>query len=128
MNRNMSATMKIQKEWRKRAEELRRLRNTFRQIAKSVWFERFILLVVFWTGVNVGLQTCFDDNVPWLQGTNAVILFIFVVEFIIKFFAEWPTPLGYFSDSWNVFDFIIVCVGVIDVFYTAFGPTNSSKN
>ena len=41
---------------------------------------------------------------------DQVILWIFVVEIVIKMGAEGKQPWRYFADPWNVFDFIIVAV------------------
>ncbi|MEM7252939.1 MAG: ion transporter, partial [Pseudomonadota bacterium] len=44
---------------------------------------------------------------------NRVILWIFVVEVILKLTAVWPRVSEYFADPWNVFDFLIVAVSLV---------------
>jgi voltage-gated sodium channel len=91
--------------------------NTFSQtskkIADSAWFNNFILSVILGAGVVVGIQT-YGDQVAHMKELlwtlDQIILFIFLVEVIIKMAAEGSRPLRYFRDPWNVFDFSIVAV------------------
>jgi voltage-gated sodium channel len=39
---------------------------------------------------------------------NRIVLIIFIIEVLVKLIAEFPKPWKYFTDAWNVFDFIIV--------------------
>ena len=41
------------------------------------------------------------------------MLSVFVLECAIKITACGEAPYRYFADSWNVFDFLIVCVSVL---------------
>lgn len=84
-----------------------------RKIAESPWFNNFILAVILLAGVVVGVQTYGEQvadykNLLWTL--DQIILFIFLVEVIIKMTAEGDRPLRYFRDPWNVFDFSIVAV------------------
>jgi len=38
---------------------------------------------------------------------------IFIVEIVVKLVAEGNTPFNFFKDAWNVFDFVIVVVGLL---------------
>lgn len=80
-------------------------------IAEDARFQNFITLVIIFAGILVGLETypyVVDHAGPVLHVLDKVVLYIFVVEIAIKMAAEWPRPHRYFSDSWNVFDFVIV--------------------
>ena len=44
---------------------------------------------------------------------DLVILIIFILEIVIKMIAEGNKPLHFFTDAWNVFDFLIVAVGLM---------------
>ena len=44
---------------------------------------------------------------------DAIILWIFILEIVIKLIAEGNKPLNFFTDGWNVFDFLIVAVGLM---------------
>ena len=38
---------------------------------------------------------------------------IFIIELVVKLLAEGRWPWRFFSDAWNVFDFLIVAVGLM---------------
>ena len=84
-----------------------------RTIAESRWFNNFILIVILGAGVVVGIET-YGEQVshlkPLLWTLDQIILFIFLVEVIIKMTAEGNRPWRYFNDPWNIFDFSIVAV------------------
>lgn len=42
-----------------------------------------------------------------------VILWILVAELLMKLWAAWPRPGAFFTDGWNVFDFVIVVVSLL---------------
>jgi len=42
-----------------------------------------------------------------------IVLIIFIVEIVVKLIAEGNQPLDFFRDAWNVFDFLIVAVGLM---------------
>jgi len=46
---------------------------------------------------------------------DIAVLWIFVLEIVVKFAAEGKTPWLFFKDSWNVFDFFIVAVGFMPI-------------
>ena len=81
-------------------------------------FTTFIIFIIFVAAVMVGLQTSAQfaaDNELALFIIDWVIMFIFVVEIVVKFVAEGKRPWVYFGDSWNVFDFFIVLVGFFPI-------------
>jgi len=82
-----------------------------RTIADDRRFQNFITLVILAAGVLVGLET-FPSAVARYGGIlhilDEIVLGIFVVEIVIKMAAESPRPWRYFTDPWNVFDFVIV--------------------
>jgi len=84
-----------------------------RSIADATWFQNFIIGVILAAGVIVGIQTYEDFTARYarlIHGLDAAILWIFVVEVVIKMGAEGRRPWRYFLDPWNVFDFVIVAV------------------
>ena len=87
--------------------------NTCKRISEAQWFTNFILGVILVAGVVVGLQTYkqFEaDHRELLHALDTIILGIFVLEVAIKIIAQGRSPLNYFKDPWNVFDFTIVVV------------------
>jgi voltage-gated sodium channel len=82
-----------------------------RKIEKAPWFHGGIIGVIIFAGILVGLETYPEIMVlygSWLHLLDRLVLAIFTVEILIKFVARYPRPLQFFSDPWNVFDFIIV--------------------
>lgn len=85
---------------------------------RSRWFNNFIMGVILLAGVIVGIQTYGEQVAEWktlLYRIDKVILGIFVLEVFIRMMAEDRRPWRYFSDPWNVFDFVIVSVGLMAV-------------
>jgi voltage-gated sodium channel len=84
-----------------------------KSIAEAPWFSNFIIGVILFAGVLVGVQTypsMVETYGTALHFTDQVILWIFVAEIVIKMGAEGAKPWRYFLDPWNVFDFLIVAV------------------
>ncbi len=84
-----------------------------RSIADAAWFQNFIIGVILAAGVVVGIQTYAEftaRHAVLLHFLDSTILWIFVVEVVIKMGAEGRRPWRYFYDPWNVFDFVIVAV------------------
>jgi voltage-gated sodium channel len=95
------------------------LSQTCRKIAESSWFNNFIIATILAAGVVVGIQTYGEQVAEWkwlLNILDQLILFIFLVEVIIKMTAEGNKPWRYFHDGWNIFDFTIVAVCYIALF------------
>ncbi len=83
----------------------------FAKIENSAFFQRFILGVIIFSAVVVGLETSRSVMAQYsavLHLLDNVIISIFVVEVLMKWAARWPRPWTYFQDGWNVFDFVIV--------------------
>jgi voltage-gated sodium channel len=84
-----------------------------KSIADAAWFQNFIIAVILAAGVVVGVQTYGDfaaRHQTVLHFLDQTILWIFVVEVVIKIGAEGRRPWRYFRDPWNLFDFVIVAV------------------
>lgn len=84
-----------------------------RSLTDAAWFQNFIIAVILLAGVVVGLQTYPEftsRHATILNLLDSAILWIFVVEVLVKMGAEGRRPWRYFLDPWNVFDFTIVAV------------------
>ncbi|MBK0327131.1 ion transporter [Rhodobacteraceae bacterium F11138] len=73
-----------------------------------------ILGVIIFNAITLGMST--SDNVnavigPVLKIIDQVVLMIFVAELALKFFAYGIR--GFFANPWNVFDFIVVGLGLL---------------
>lgn len=85
----------------------------FRKIVDSKTFQYFIIGVILAAGVIVGLETysgLMDTHGDLLHLLDHIVLYIFVVEILLKIGAKGSKPWEFFNDGWNVFDFIIVAV------------------
>ena len=84
-----------------------------KHIVQSSVFNRFIIGVIIFAGILVGIQTFPETEAQ--HGTlinilDQTILWIFVLEILLKMIVLSPKPHHFFKDGWNVFDFIIVAV------------------
>ena len=87
--------------------------ENLKRITESGWCNNTIRIVILLAGLCVGLETDSAITDRWgepLGLINDLILWIFVVEAALKIAAEGNRPWRYFTDWWNVFDFIIVAV------------------
>jgi voltage-gated sodium channel len=74
-------------------------------------FSNFIAAVIVFAGVMVGLQT--DGIVQENLLIEESIKWCFVVEALLKIVGEMLTPMRYFDDPWNKFDFFIVVMSFL---------------
>lgn len=93
-------------------------------LVQSNAFSNFIIGVILVAGIMVGLETYegfVQQHKAIFSVIDRIILFIFVVEVILKILAEGARPWRYFLNPWNLFDFTIVAVSVLpfDVRYVA---------
>lgn len=87
--------------------------NFSKRIAESKWFQTLIILVIVLAGIVVGIQTYGDQVSHYAQLLHRLdlfILIIFTIEVFVKILAEGKKPYMYFTDGWNIFDFLIVAV------------------
>lgn len=90
--------------------------SRLKQFCESDEFNGFMMMTILLAGALVGCSTdkaLAQDEL--LKTLERLVLFIFIIEFLMKFFGDWPKPWLYFMDWWNVFDFSIVAVGVINL-------------
>lgn len=90
----------------------------FQSVATAQWFSRFITMVILFAGALVGLETY--SSVVEKHGTvlhllDQMVLWIFVLEVVVKMGAEGSKPWHYFKDPWNCFDFAIVAAAFMPV-------------
>lgn len=91
-------------------------KSVLQRVVKSAEFQYFILFCVLLGALLAGLQTSksLRHNIA-LNVIDALILLIFTLEAAMRMAAEWPEAQNYFKDGWNVFDFTIVVMGLLDV-------------
>ena len=90
------------------------------RITTSTWFQLLILLLILLSGTLSGVE-CYlgtDGSATALRViavTQDVILWIFVLEITLKITACGRRPWAFFTNGWNVFDFLIVAVCLMPV-------------
>ncbi len=87
-----------------------------KKTADSKWFQHFVTIAILIAGVLVGMATYPEFSARHetvLEILNKIILVIFIVEILVKMIAEGKKPWLYFTDAWNIFDFIIVAAAFL---------------
>lgn len=92
------------------------LNATFNQIKSNKFFELFVVSVIIFSAVVIGLKTYTlpDYFTQIILVTDWLITFIFLVEITIRFLAE-PDKKTFFKKGWNIFDTLIVVVSIIPI-------------
>ncbi len=87
-----------------------------RRIADSASFQHFILGVIVFAAVLIGVETSetlMAHYGPAFDGLELVLQVIFVAEIGIRLLAYWPRLGAFFRDGWNVFDFVVVAASLL---------------
>ncbi|MDD9725492.1 ion transporter [Roseovarius sp. SK2] len=89
------------------------LRARVETLVSRTSFQNFILAVILFNAVVLGLetsQTAMAAAGPLIVLLDKICLAIFVVEIALKLFAR---GTAFFRNGWNVFDFVIVGISLI---------------
>ncbi|MCP4449086.1 MAG: ion transporter [Myxococcales bacterium] len=92
------------------------MQKQLRNIAEASWFVNSVTVVIVIAGVLVGLETypgVVERHHSTLAILDQLVLWIFVLEIVVKMGAEGKKPWRYFGDAWNIFDFIIVAAAFL---------------
>ncbi|XP_046879215.1 LOW QUALITY PROTEIN: voltage-dependent L-type calcium channel subunit alpha-1C [Hypomesus transpacificus] len=97
-------------------------------VVNSTYFEYLMFTLILLNTICLAMQHhgqtgSFNDAMNIL---NMLFTGLFTVEMILKLIAF--KPRGYFSDPWNVFDFLIVIGSIIDVILSEINPADSSPS
>lgn len=89
--------------------------DAFKQVTQQAYFSRIIIGLILLTSILVGVETLpqFDPSSRWGQFVlmvQDIILWLFLIETVIKIGSHGTRPWEYFRDPWNVFDFIIIFI------------------
>ncbi len=91
-------------------------------------FDTLIILLIVLGAVANGLETSPQVIQEWgwyFHLFDQFLLWVFVGEISLKIWAQGARPWRYFSNPWNLFDFIIVAVGFAPVVIHFFHPEYS---
>ena len=83
------------------------------QFAESTWVQRLIMVLIVLNGATLGAQTDQAINArfgEYLHLFDVVVIWVFVAEIAAKF--VWRR-MAFFSEGWNVFDFLIVALALL---------------
>ncbi|XP_028970321.2 voltage-dependent L-type calcium channel subunit alpha-1C isoform X4 [Esox lucius] len=97
-------------------------------VVNSTYFEYLMFTLILLNTICLAMQhhgqtKSFNDAMNIL---NMLFTGLFTVEMILKLIAF--KPRGYFSDPWNVFDFLIVIGSIIDVILSEINPADPASN
>jgi voltage-gated sodium channel len=88
-------------------------RERVRALVTRTGFQRFIIGVIVFNAVTLGLETStaiVAQVGDLLHFADRAALAIFVVELLLRIYAHgW----AFFRDSWNIFDLVIIAIAVI---------------
>ncbi|XP_065438825.1 voltage-dependent L-type calcium channel subunit alpha-1C isoform X30 [Chrysemys picta bellii] len=96
-------------------------------VVNSTYFEYLMFVLILLNTICLAMQH-YGQSCPFKQAMNILnMLFtgLFTVEMILKLIAF--KPKGYFSDPWNVFDFLIVIGSIIDVILSETNPAEHTQ-
>ncbi|XP_036373460.1 voltage-dependent L-type calcium channel subunit alpha-1C isoform X1 [Megalops cyprinoides] len=97
-------------------------------VVNSTYFEYLMFTLILLNTICLAMQH-HGQSPSFNKAMNVLnMLFtgLFTVEMILKLIAF--KPRGYFSDPWNVFDFLIVIGSIIDVILSEINPADSTSS
>ena len=92
------------------------MKETALKIVEASWFQRFIVGVIIFNAILIGIDTypnMHRDYGNILNFLDGICLAIFVLEIIIKLISCGRKPLNFFKSGWNTFDFIIIAAAFL---------------
>ncbi|KAL7828327.1 hypothetical protein AOLI_G00314790 [Acnodon oligacanthus] len=97
-------------------------------VVNSTYFEYLMFTLILLNTICLAMQhhgQSASFNIA-MNILNMLFTGLFTVEMILKLIAF--KPRGYFSDPWNVFDFLIVIGSIIDVILSEINPADPSAS
>ena len=86
------------------------------KLIKSKLFNNILFTLILLSAVIIGLETYPGLATQYHEALSLIdqfIIAIFTIEIALKIISNGKRPWVYFSDPWNVFDFIIVAICLI---------------
>ncbi len=87
-----------------------------RKLINSKYFNYFIFSLILLSAVIIGLETypaLAKKHYDILTLVDRIIIALFTLEIALKIISNGKRPWLYFSDPWNIFDFVIVAICLI---------------
>lgn len=92
--------------------------ETIRKVVEHSAFNKTILVLIVCAAVLVGLETSKGLMAEYgglIHVLDAILVYLFAVEAVLKMAAHGRKFYRYFLDPWNVFDFLIVVICLLPV-------------
>ncbi|CAH1797368.1 unnamed protein product [Owenia fusiformis] len=91
-----------------------KFQNFLHMIVSDVFFDLFIMLMILTNTIVLATEqyNMTDAHKQLLKISNYVFTGVFTVECVLKLFA---LSRDYFRSGWNIFDFVIVIMSLVDV-------------
>jgi voltage-gated sodium channel len=86
------------------------------QITSNKLFRGLIFTLIILSAVIIGMETyppVMAEFGPLLHWLDKLIVYSFVAEIMLKIIAGGKRPWSFFSDPWNVFDFVVVATSLL---------------
>lgn len=103
----------------KKNKDLMAISLKVKDLVEKPWFDKFIIIIIVINTIILASETYGQPKwfVTLNEIANYVFTFIFFFEMLLKMFG-----LGlktYFADGFNIFDFVIVLLSLVEVFQSA---------
>jgi voltage-gated sodium channel len=95
---------------------MKSLLEIIRKLINSKYFNYFIFSLILLSAVIIGLETYPEfskKHYDVLTLVDRIIIALFTLEIALKIISNGKRPWRYFSDPWNIFDFVIVAICLI---------------
>lgn len=89
------------------------------RLVSTKWFSGVVIGCIFLNTVTMSLEHHGqpDELGVTIETVNSVLAFVFLVEVVLRIFST--GPLDFFLDGYDTIDFVIVVLGVVEVFFTS---------
>lgn len=87
--------------------------HTIRDVVESSAFQLIVFAAIILAAALVGLETypeIIDSHPLLFDVLNSAILWVFVMEIVLRILAYGRQPWRFFMDGWNLFDFAIIAI------------------
>lgn len=87
------------------------MRELCNRIVGAPLFQRAVIAVILLSGLLAGVETNPDLVLsfgPWMKAADGLVMSVFLVELVLRLGAHGRSPMAFFRDPWNVFDFMVV--------------------
>jgi hypothetical protein len=106
-----------------------RFHNFVTRIVQNIWFDGFIMSVIFLNAILMGVETSYrNEDLKTFMILNFLFTLVYSFEFLLKIYSQ---PKIYFKILWNWLDFINLVIAFIDLLITYFeilGNNYNAKN